>query len=229
MRRSARSIRTRGLGPFTGGQLTIVVVAIAAMFALPTAALAAAGAFSNNSATTPAVKGTNANANGIGAQGSGKKYGVYSDGPLGVAAGKSLKCTGCVGPSAIASGARSLANAYSKSGSADLSAVGESPIASVHVPAGNYLVNWSASFWASATVANGVCYIDLGDVPPTPVDMVETGLAAAFPPGVLRGAASSTNTHEGVKAGNVTLHCFANQVTHVAGTLTLLKVGAVGH
>jgi hypothetical protein len=224
-----RGERERGFGPFTGRQLTVVIVAIAAMFALPTAALAAAGAFSNNSATTPAVKGTNTNANGVGVQGSGKKYGVFSAGPLGVASGKSLKCTGCVGAGALAANAHGLANAYSTSGSADLSAISESLVASVHVPAGNYLVNWSAAFWASATVANGVCYIDLGALGPTAVDMVETGLAAAFPPGVLRGAASSANTHEGVKAGNVTLHCFANQVTHVAGTLTLLKVGTVGH
>jgi hypothetical protein len=86
----------RGLGPFTGGQLTIVIVAIAAMFSIPTAALAASGAFTNNSATVPAVQGTNSNTEGIGVRGTGKKYGVFSNGHLGVAAGKKLKCKGCV-------------------------------------------------------------------------------------------------------------------------------------
>jgi hypothetical protein len=86
----------RGWGPFTGGQLTIVIVAIAAMFAIPTVALAAGGTFTTNSATLPAVKATNSNANGIGIQGTGKRYGVFSNGNLGVAAGKELRCTGCV-------------------------------------------------------------------------------------------------------------------------------------
>jgi hypothetical protein len=92
----ASAPRSRGLGPFSGGQLTVVIVAIAAMFAIPTAALAASGAFTNNSATVPAVMGTNSNAKGVGVQGTGKKYGVLSNGPLGVAAGKALKCSHCV-------------------------------------------------------------------------------------------------------------------------------------
>jgi hypothetical protein len=106
-RRSKRR-EGRGWGPFSGGQLTIVIVAIAAMFAIPTAALAAGGAFSNNSATVPAVKATNANAHGIGVQGTGKKFGVLSNGPLGVAAGKSLSCIGCVAPAALSIGAKSV-------------------------------------------------------------------------------------------------------------------------
>ena len=106
MRDSDRS--DRGLGPFTGGQLSIVIVAVAAMFAIPTAALAAGGAFTNNSATVPAVQATNSNAKGVGVQGTGKKYGVFSNGPLGVAAGKSLSCSGCVGSGALATDARSL-------------------------------------------------------------------------------------------------------------------------
>jgi hypothetical protein len=100
--------RGRGLGPFSGRQLTliIVVVSISAAIAIPTAALAAAGAFSNNSATVPAVQGTNSNALGIGVQGTGHKYGVFSNGPLGVAAGKSLSCTGCVGAAALSAPAK---------------------------------------------------------------------------------------------------------------------------
>ena len=94
----------RGWGPFTGGQLTVVIVAICAVFALPAAVGAAVGAFTNNSATVAAVTATNANAKGIGVQGTGKKFGVYSNGPLGVAAGKSLTCTGCVGGGALRAG-----------------------------------------------------------------------------------------------------------------------------
>jgi hypothetical protein len=96
MQMRGRQSGTRGLGPFSGGQLTIVIVAICAMFALPTAAFAAAGVFSNNSASAAAVKATNSNANGIGVSGTGKRFGVYSNGPLGVAAGRPLSCTGCV-------------------------------------------------------------------------------------------------------------------------------------
>ncbi len=81
------------------------------MFAIPTAALAAGGAFSNNSATVPAVTATNSNAHGVGVQGTGKKFGVYSNGPLGVAAGKALSCAGCITSSDI-SGNVIAAHAY---------------------------------------------------------------------------------------------------------------------
>ena len=94
----------RGLGPFSGGQLTVVIVAIAAVFAIPTAALAAGGSFSNNSATVPALKASNSNAHGIGVAGHGKRYGVFSNGPLGVAAGKQLTCGACVSSADLVSG-----------------------------------------------------------------------------------------------------------------------------
>jgi uncharacterized protein YjbI with pentapeptide repeats len=116
----------RGLGPFTGGQLTVVIVAIAAMFAIPTAALAAGGAFTNNSATVPAVQATNSNAHGTGVKGSGNKYGVFSDGPLGVAAGKALNCAGCVGGGALAKSARTFCSGYPHQ-SVDWSIPGSSP------------------------------------------------------------------------------------------------------
>jgi len=90
----------RGWGPFSGGQLTVVIVAVALVCA-PTAALAAIGTFTSNSAV-PAVKGTNSSAVGTGVQGTGKKFGVFSNGPLGVAAGKKLVCTGCVPAGALA-------------------------------------------------------------------------------------------------------------------------------
>ena len=98
-----RDKTNRGLGPFTGAQLTIVIVAICAAIVVgaPVAALAAGGAFTSNSATVPAVKATNSNPKGIGVQGTGKKYGVLSNGPLGVAAGKALSCSRCVSSGAI--------------------------------------------------------------------------------------------------------------------------------
>jgi hypothetical protein len=50
---------------------------------------------------------------GIGVQGTGTKYGVFSNGPLGVAAGKSLSCTGCVGVGALSNAVgRTRAYAY---------------------------------------------------------------------------------------------------------------------
>jgi hypothetical protein len=121
MRGKDQTERDRGVGPFTGRQLTIVIVAICAAIVVgaPVTALAAAGAFTNNSATVPAVQATNSNAHGIGVQGTGKKFGVYSNGPLGVAAGKSLSCTGCVAPTALSTAAKAiqpLAHGQSESG-----------------------------------------------------------------------------------------------------------------
>ena len=110
----------------------MIIVAIIVVVMVPTAALAASGAFTSTT-TAPAVSGTNSStavgavgvrgfntggglntrygvqgaANGtagIGVQGTGTKYGVYSNGPLGVAAGKPLSCTGCVGASALQAG-----------------------------------------------------------------------------------------------------------------------------
>jgi hypothetical protein len=121
----------RGYGPFTSRQLTMIVcVAIVSIVVVvPTAALAASGAFTS-ATTAPAVKGTNTSptagaigvygkasgtgnaarigvvgaasgAGGVGVQGNGSHYGVFSNGRLGVAAGKSLSCSGCVGPGAL--------------------------------------------------------------------------------------------------------------------------------
>jgi hypothetical protein len=255
--RGRRRREGRGWGPFSGGQLTVVVVAIVVVL-IPTAAMAAIGTFTSTT-TTPAVTGTNSstaagakgifgqqtgggantrygavgNANGtagIGVQGTGAKFGVFSNGPLGVTFGQPLSCSGCVGSGAIALNARSLSNAYGGSGSVVLTNSGESQVASFLVPAGNYLINWSAQFWANASVANGVCYVELGDDALQQYDMAETGLAAAFPPGVLRGAAASTDVIANVPAGHASLHCFANvDSTHVTGSLTMLKVGTVSH
>ena len=100
-----RRREARGWGPFTGGQLTIVIVAIAAMFAIPTAALAAGASFTSKSNGTPAVAGKNTASNGVGVSGKGKHYGVFSNGPLGVAAGKTLRCAACVTRPDLAAGA----------------------------------------------------------------------------------------------------------------------------
>lgn len=105
--RWARDRERRGWGPFTGRQLTVVIVAIAAMFAIPTAALAASGAFTSSSNTVSAVTGTNTGGSGVGVKGTGKRFGVYSNGNLGVAAGKSLSCTACAGPAALTTSAKS--------------------------------------------------------------------------------------------------------------------------
>jgi hypothetical protein len=110
-----------------------VVAISAAIVLIPTAAVAAVGAFSSTSNATPGVTGTNSSAAagasgvlgnatgtgnnarygvlgkatgtaGIGVQGSGAKYGVFSNGPLGVATGKSLVCTSCVSAADLANG-----------------------------------------------------------------------------------------------------------------------------
>jgi hypothetical protein len=127
-------------------KLTIAAIALA-MVLIPTAAFAAVGTFTSTTAT-PAVTATNSStvanakgvqgnatgtntnarwgvtglaggANGIGVQGTGTKYGVFSNGPLGVAAGKPLSCTGCVSPTNLSSAAKAiqpLASGQSESG-----------------------------------------------------------------------------------------------------------------
>ena len=126
----------RGLGPFSGGQLTTVIVALVfGVVAYPFAAGAASAIFTSKSNTVPAVKATNSGTAGIGVQGTGKKYGVLSNGPLGVAAGKPLSCTGCVGANALAASAKQaqpLAPGQSESGA--FSAIDETlNAAGVHV------------------------------------------------------------------------------------------------
>ena len=220
-----RDKRDRGLGPFTGGQLTVVIVALAAVFAIPTAALAAGGVFTNNSATVPAVQATNSNATGVGVQGTGNKYGVFSNGPLGVAAGKPLSCSGCIGSGALATGARSLSNAYTSTGQVTLSDQNESEITSVQVPAGNYVVNWSGEFWASASGGTVDCYLYVrpgGD----PVDLLETILVGG--PTFVRGTAASIDAIKSIPAGAVSMHCFTSVNGATArGRLTLEKVGTI--
>ncbi len=172
----------RGWGPFTSRQLTtIVCVAIVAAVMIPTAAMAAIGAFTSTT-VTPAVTGTNsatvANAKGvqgtasatsagvtrygvagnasgtlgIGVQGTGTKYGVFSNGPLGVAAGKSLSCTGCVGAPALASGAKSGRLLYTKT----LSVQGPwffDPVASFTVPAGLVCITGTATAYTDTSAS----------------------------------------------------------------------------
>jgi hypothetical protein len=48
------------------------------------------------------VMGSGTGTNGVGVQGNGAKYGVYSNGPLGVAAGKKLVCAACITTTAYA-------------------------------------------------------------------------------------------------------------------------------
>jgi hypothetical protein len=118
--REHKTERGRGLGPFTGRQLTtIVCVAIVAMVMIPTAAIAAGVSFTSNSNGSPAVNGKNTASNGVGVSGKGKRYGVFSNGPLGVVNGKKLSCGGCVGTGALATAAKviqPLASGQSESG-----------------------------------------------------------------------------------------------------------------
>jgi hypothetical protein len=115
---------------------TLKVAAIGAVIAMiPVAAFAGSGYFTSSSGSTPAVKAVNsststgaagvvgeASANssnqrygvdgyaigtgGIGVWGAGAKYGVYSNGNLGVATGKTLRCGGCVTSADLATSAR---------------------------------------------------------------------------------------------------------------------------
>lgn len=111
-----------------------VGVVVLLLVMIPAVAFAISAAFTSSSATTPAVSGTNSSTSagakgvvgtasgtssnarygvvgsaggtgGIGVWGGGSKYGVFSNGPLGVAAGQSLSCSGCVHAVNLASGA----------------------------------------------------------------------------------------------------------------------------
>ena len=62
----------------------------------PGAAAVVAQATGGGGALRFGVNSTAGGPNGIGVQGTGTKWGVFSNGPLGVAPGKSLDCTGCV-------------------------------------------------------------------------------------------------------------------------------------
>jgi hypothetical protein len=108
----------------TTKRLTIAAIVTASIVLVPAAVLAATGTFTSTS-FTPAVRGANSStlpgataiagdatgpgtathygitgfgsgAKGIGIAGTGKQYGVLSNGPLGVSAGNQLVCTGCV-------------------------------------------------------------------------------------------------------------------------------------
>jgi uncharacterized protein YjbI with pentapeptide repeats len=97
MKRQDATRDPRGWGPFSGRQLTTVIVAlVVGVLGYPFAAGAASAVFTSASNATPALKATNTASAGIGVQGTGKQYGVLSNGPPGIAAGKPLLCSGCV-------------------------------------------------------------------------------------------------------------------------------------
>jgi hypothetical protein len=152
------------------GALALAIVLI------PTAALAVVGTFSSTTAT-PAVTGTNSSAAagspgvlgtntggglntrygvqgtangtaGVGVSGTGAKYGLFSNGPLGVANGKFLTCvalTGCVGSAALVNGsvtaaklgAGSVGSAALQAGSVGSSALAAGSVGSAALQAGS--------------------------------------------------------------------------------------------
>ena len=135
--RGSRAPERRGLGPFSGRQLTIMFVALVVGVVL-----------------APVVADA-ANANGIGVAGVGRRFGGYSNGPLGISTGQPLRCAGCVGTGAISSG--SATDAWSKSGEIR-SVVTSRAVASTRAPASRYLVQWDADGEAESNE-------DLRDVP----------------------------------------------------------------
>jgi hypothetical protein len=179
MRAKQNGERRRGLGPFSGGQLTIIIVAICAMFALPTAALAAAGVFTTNSATAAAVKATNSNANGIGVSGTGKKFGVYSNGPLGVAGKNPLVCTGCVTGTDIANRTVVKYNLAAGASSAPVTIPANVPVQVVGVQTNSGY--------------RGVGFVAMLRVPNQFLEW--TGLESTSPSGITEGFASAPGTH----------------------------------
>jgi hypothetical protein len=82
-------------GSFTSTTFTPAVRAINSS-ALPGATAIIGDAAGPGTATHYGVSGSGSGAKGIGIAGTGHQYGVLSNGPLGIAAGSQLECTGCV-------------------------------------------------------------------------------------------------------------------------------------
>jgi hypothetical protein len=174
-----------GLGPFTGRQLTVIVcVAIVAIaVVVPTAALAASGAFTSTTVAPAAqavnvsgeknaigllgrvaatgnvartgVVGSATGSNGIGVKGTGEKYAVYSDGPLGVAAGKPLHCAGCVGPDALSPLSKGTMFAIvNLNGTLRRGTPGATSTLAGGAPTGDYVVTFPRSVATCAWVAS---------------------------------------------------------------------------
>jgi hypothetical protein len=144
--------KERGLGPFTGRQLTtIIVTLIVGVVAYPIAADATSAAFSNNSATIATVQARNINARGIGVLAIGKRYGLYSKGNLGVVRGGSLACNACVSARDLARTARQGRLIYQHDAAFTGPYHGNQQIASFTVPAGLMCVTATATAYTTAT------------------------------------------------------------------------------
>jgi hypothetical protein len=226
----------KGWGPFSSRQLTtIVCVAIVAAVMIPTAAMAAIGTFTSTT-VTPAVTGTNsatvANAKGvqgsasatsagvtrygvtgnaggtfgIGVQGTGTKYGVFSNGPLGVAAGKSLTCTGCVTATDLAGNAAPGRLLYQSDATFNGPYTSGGTVASFTVPAGLMCVTPQASAFATAAPAQiGVAFLTS-----SPAPSVTTLLAVA-----------DTNHHALVSEGSTCAQVVAGTYTYTGNAFTV--------
>jgi hypothetical protein len=85
-----------------GGLTASIVLAPAAVlaatgtFSSGTPAAAVSGVNTSNAPGASAVVGRATGAHGTGVSGAGRAYGVFSNGPLGIAPGQPLTCTGCI-------------------------------------------------------------------------------------------------------------------------------------
>jgi hypothetical protein len=159
------------------------VIAIAAVIVMiPVAVLAAVGSFSSTSSSIPAVKGLNSSASlgakgvygvatanastarfgvegvasgsgGYGVYGAGAKYGVYSAGPLGVASGKPLTCSGCVSTADLAGPPRFGTHSNNDTATALTTCVAQDSVTIVAPHAGTILV--MADFGVRTSHTNG--------------------------------------------------------------------------
>ena len=208
---NSEAVPRRGWGPFTGRQLTVIasVAVVALVVMIPTAAMAASGLFTSTT-PAPALVATNSSpvansvgalgrsigagndgrtgvlgsttgTNGVGVQGNGAKYGVLSNGPLGVAAGKTLVCTKCVTAGDIAN--RMVVNFNLAAGAVS------GPIT---LPAG---VPVSVTGAVLTLGIRGVASATLLRVP-TPSPFIEwVGLESPLTPSITSGDTSTTGQH----------------------------------
>jgi hypothetical protein len=192
MRKEVRRQRGTGLGPFTGRQLTIIIVAlIIGVVAYPIAADASSAAFSNNSARFATVQARNINTRGIGVLAIGNRYGVYSKGNVGIVGGRSLACSACVSPSDLTRTAKGGQLIYQHDVQFTGPYHGNQQIASVTAPAGLMCVTATATAYTTST-------------PPVQLDLLF--YAGGAPAVDLLLTADATNTHQALGTSGTFCH-----------------------
>jgi hypothetical protein len=214
----------------------VILLAIA-IIAIPTAAFAAIGSFTSSNGT-PAVTGVNSSAltnvsgvrgiashaganvhygvsgaaagpGGIGVRGDGANFGVFSGGNLGVAAGKALKCAGCITAGDVAPGAATAVYAGYKNGPVfvPFSTTALTNLAKLNIPAaGRYSI--TAKAWVQSQAGAGNSEANCTLVAGADLDQTQVDAQDAAPSEAVRNETMTlVVVHAFAAPGPVTLNC----------------------